>query len=97
MPKPCRVPHNGQLLTLRELAAVTGLNPYTVFKRWAQGDRGEKLVRPPDPRGVRSPLARKGDQTCRINSLLAGWKLVDGASGRKTGDSQFASTRQETA
>lgn len=80
MPKPCKVPHNGQLLTLRELAAATGINPATIFKRWTQGDRGEQLIRPLDPRGIRNPLAKRARPTCQINSLLAGWKLVPGVS-----------------
>jgi hypothetical protein len=80
MPKPCQVPHDGQLLTLRELAAATGINPATIFKRWTQGDRGEKLIRPLDPRGVRNPLARKDKPSCEINSLLAGWASATGAS-----------------
>jgi hypothetical protein len=89
MPKPCRVPHLGQDLTLRELAAATGINPQTIFKRWTQGDRGERLIRPLDPRGIRNPLARK-EPSCQINSLLAGWKSVIGASEATAGSSPSA-------
>jgi hypothetical protein len=92
MPKPCQVQHEGQLLTLRELAAATGINPATIFKRWTQGDRGEKLIRPLDPRGIRNPLARKDKPSCRINSLLAGWKLADGVSDLQTASTRSAST-----
>jgi hypothetical protein len=90
MPKPCRVPHQGQMLTLRELAAATGINPATIFKRWSIGDRGEKLIRPLDPRGARNPLARKDKPTCQINSLLVGWKLAPSASEAKTVSTPFA-------
>jgi hypothetical protein len=74
MPKPCKVLHNGEELTLRELATATGINPATIFKRWTQGDRGEKLIRPLDKRGIRNGLALKA-KPCLVNSLLAGWKL----------------------
>lgn len=81
MPKPRRVPHNGQLLTLRELSAATGISPETIFKRWSKGDRGERLIRRLDPRGARNGLALKA-KPCLVNSLLAGWKL-----GTETGRS----------
>jgi hypothetical protein len=80
------------MLTLRELAAATGINPATIFKRWTQGDRGEKLIRPLDPRGTRNPLARKDRPSCQISSLLAGWKLADGASDLQTASTRSAST-----
>jgi hypothetical protein len=80
MPKPCQVPHEGQFLTLRELAAATGIKPETIFKRWSKGDRGERLIRPLDARGIRNPLARKEKPCSEINSLLAGWKSVATAS-----------------
>jgi hypothetical protein len=84
MPKPCQVPHEGQLLTLRELAAATGIQPETIFKRWSKGDRGERLIRPLDARGIRNPLARKETPWSEISSLLAGWKSVTGASDLQT-------------
>jgi hypothetical protein len=84
MPNPCKVLHDGQMLTLRELAVATGINPATIFKRWTQGQRGAQLIRPLDPRGVRNPLARKSRLSCPINSLLAGWKLAPGVSGLQT-------------
>jgi hypothetical protein len=92
MPKPCQVPHQGQMLTLRELAAATGIAPATIFKRWTQGDRGERLIRPLDPRGIRNPLARKERLRCPINSLLAGWKSAPGVLELKTVSTQSAST-----
>jgi hypothetical protein len=92
MPKPCQVPHEGQFLTLRELAAATGIKPETIFKRWSKGDRGERLIRPLDPRGIRNPLARKDKPCSEINSLLAGWKLPDGASEALAEISRSAST-----
>lgn len=78
MRNPVRVQHLGQHLTLRELAAATGINPSTIMKRWTEGERGERLIRPIDPRAIRNPLARKESSSCLVSSLLAGWKLAHG-------------------
>jgi hypothetical protein len=80
------------MLTLRELAAATGIKPETIFKRWSKGDRGERLIRKLDARGIRNPLARKDKPCSEISSLLAGWKLADGVSDLQTASTRSAST-----
>jgi hypothetical protein len=36
---------------MKVIAAQHGLKPYTILQRYQRGDRGERLIRPRDPRG----------------------------------------------
>lgn len=42
------VEHNGEPMSLRELAQAVGLPASTVIHRYARGWRGEKLIEPAD-------------------------------------------------
>lgn len=39
----------GQIYSSTELGEMYGVNPRTIRKRYARGDRGLRLVRPPEP------------------------------------------------
>lgn len=38
--------HLGRVRTMKQLAAETGMDIYTLYQRWHRGDRDERLVRP---------------------------------------------------
>lgn len=62
--------------------------PYrTVLGRIRRGEQTfEQLSRPPEPRFSKRARAKlQLESTCPINSLLAGWKSVPGASEQTTG------------
>ena len=42
------VEHNNELITLKQLSEITGINYQTLFRRYKKGDRNEKLIRPID-------------------------------------------------
>lgn len=87
----------GRRFTQREFAKETGLRLGTVAKRFANGDRGDNLARPVK-KGVRNGLSlRTKARPCEINSLLAGWKSVDGVLGLKMPTGRSANTQTEAA
>lgn len=74
------------------LSRKTGICSATLRRRWLRGDRGDKLIRAPDsePRAKTKPR----DESKWRNSLLVGWKLVDGVLEAHAATSQSASTEQ---
>jgi hypothetical protein len=67
----------GGRLRLGDFCNVFKLPYRTVQGRWNRGERTfEQLSRPPEARFSRAKPHK--DRSC-ISSLLAGWKLVDGA------------------
>lgn len=50
------VEHNGEPMSLRELAQTVGLAPSTLVHRYARGKRGAELIEPADER-----FARRGN------------------------------------
>lgn len=42
------IEHEGQPMSLREFAECVRISHSTLQHRWRRGDRGERLVRPPD-------------------------------------------------
>lgn len=42
------VEYNNELITLKQLSEITGINYQTLFRRYKKGDRNEKLIRPID-------------------------------------------------
>jgi hypothetical protein len=58
------VEHNGEMVTLASLAKIADLPRYLVYQRYADGARGERLIRPKDPKGGRRP--RKPETEVRV-------------------------------
>lgn len=42
------VEYDNELITLKQLSEITGINYQTLFRRYKKGDRNEKLIRPID-------------------------------------------------
>jgi hypothetical protein len=81
------IEYRNQPMSLREFADAVGLPIKTVQGRWARGDRTiEQLARAPDKRFSHPQRKVK---VC-VNSLLAGWKSVIGASEATAGSSPSA-------
>ena len=54
---PHVIEHEGQPMSLRELASIVGLSARTIQHRYSVGDRGERLTRPIG-QGARTDLAQ---------------------------------------